>query len=39
MQGGNTIESIPMSKDADRVALDHARKTLSTSTPGSFRRA
>jgi len=28
MQGGNTIESLPLNKDADRVALDRARKTL-----------
>lgn len=28
MQAGNTIESLPMNKDADRVALDRARKAL-----------
>ena len=30
MAGGNTIEKLPISKDADRVALDHARKALGT---------
>ena len=28
MQGGNTIETLPLKKDADRVALDRARKAL-----------
>lgn len=28
MQAGSTIESLPMNKDADRVALDRARKAL-----------
>ena len=30
MAGGNTIEILPMSKDADRVSLDRARKALGT---------
>jgi MoxR-like ATPase len=28
MQGGNTIETLPLNKDANRVALDRARKAL-----------
>lgn len=28
MQGGNTIETLPLKKDADRVALDRAREVL-----------
>ena len=28
MPGGNTIETLPLSKDADRVALDSARQAL-----------
>jgi MoxR-like ATPase len=34
MQGGNTIETLPLNKDANRVALDRARKALGGSILG-----
>ncbi len=38
MQGGNTLEQLPTGKDADRAALDRARKALGSIILGKDRQ-